>query len=210
MGGSHSKKKKNTRKEQSEESKKDGTINNQPKSNFKIVMLGEGGVGKTSISIRFVSDRFVTDYDPTVEDAYKKDYMLGDEEVKLEIIDTAGQEEYSSGIQDKSIRIGEGFVCIYSITSKESFQKIKDLREKVLWAKDSEKIPMIIVGNKADMEKDRKVSILDGQNLAAEFGCRFIETSAKTNTNIKECIDLILKEMRNSDQPSIDTSGIRY
>ncbi|GAM24586.1 hypothetical protein SAMD00019534_077610 [Acytostelium subglobosum LB1] len=174
------------------ERKECGFINGKQ---YKLVMLGQGGVGKTSISIRFVSDRFVADYDPTVEDAYKKDHFIDGKEITLEILDTAGQEEYTSGVQDKSIRVGEGFVCIYSIASRESFQKLKELREKILWAKDAERIPMIIVGNKSDMEKERQVPAYEGKALADEFRCPFIETSAKTNNNIKQCIELVLKEV---------------
>ncbi|KAF2078280.1 hypothetical protein CYY_000372 [Polysphondylium violaceum] len=192
MGNSQGKKKKSKDNPQDDGKREEGFVQGRL---YKVVMLGEGGVGKTSISIRFVSDRFVTDYDPTVEDAYKKDYIIDGKEIKLEIMDTAGQEEYSSGVQDKSIRQGEGFVCVYSITSRESFQKIKDLRERVVWAKDQDKIPMIIVGNKADIEKERQVSTAEGKALAAEFDCQFIETSAKTNSNIQQAIDLVLKEI---------------
>ncbi|EGC30255.1 rsmA, RAS family GTPase [Dictyostelium purpureum] len=163
--------------------------------NYKLIVLGSSGVGKTSYSFRFVSNIFITEYDPTVEDAYKKDYTYDGKEMKLEIIDTAGQEEYSSGVMDKSIRCGDGFVLVYSITSRESYQKIKDLREKILWVKDKEKVPMIIVGNKSDIEKDRKVTKSEARALAEEYGCKYIETSAKTNTNISESMDFLLKDI---------------
>ncbi|KAN0040448.1 hypothetical protein ACTA71_008785 [Dictyostelium dimigraforme] len=167
----------------------------EPKKNYKLITLGSSGVGKTSISFRFVSNIFVTEYDPTVEDAYKKDYVYDGKELKLELIDTAGQEEYSSGLHDKAIRSCDGFILVFSITSRESFQKIKDLREKILWVKDKDRVPMVIVGNKSDMEKDRRVSKTEARALAEEFECRYIETSAKTSENIELLFNTILGQV---------------
>ncbi|KAK5581471.1 hypothetical protein RB653_001504 [Dictyostelium firmibasis] len=167
----------------------------EPKKNYKLITLGSSGVGKTSISFRFVSNIFITEYDPTVEDAYKKDYVFDGKELKLELIDTAGQEEYSSGLHDKAIRSCDGFILVFSITSRESFQKIKDLREKILWVKDKDRVPMVIVGNKSDMEKDRRVSKNEARSLAEEFECRYIETSAKTSENIELLFNNILGQV---------------
>ncbi|KAN0014552.1 hypothetical protein ACTFIU_000870 [Dictyostelium citrinum] len=167
----------------------------EPKKNYKLITLGSSGVGKTSISFRFVSNIFVTEYDPTVEDAYKKDYVFDGKELKLELIDTAGQEEYSSGLHDKAIRSCDGFILVFSITSRESFHKIKDLREKILWVKDKDRVPLVIVGNKSDMEKDRRVSKSEARSLAEEFECRYIETSAKTSENIELLFNTILGQV---------------
>jgi len=162
---------------------------------YKLVMLGDGGVGKTAITIQFISGRFVPDYDPTIEDAYKKEHQIEGKNILVEIVDTAGQEEYSSGLHDKFIRAGEGFLCVYSITSRASFMRMKDLRDKIAWTKDEDRVPVVLVGNKSDLAKDRKVSTQEGKDLAAEFGCPFIETSAKTANNIQECMHKVLLEI---------------
>jgi len=195
MGGSSSKKKK----EHTPEKVSTPATPAKPEiiagKSYKLVILGDGGVGKTAITIRFVSDRFVPDYDPTVEDAYKKDYEIDGKNIIVEIIDTAGQEEYSSGLHDKYIRDGEGFICVYSIASKTSFQRLKELRDKIAWTKDAEKVPIALVGNKSDLVRERQVSIQEGKDLAAEFNCPFVETSAKTADNVHECMRLVLMEI---------------
>jgi len=162
---------------------------------YKLVMLGDGGVGKTAMTIRFVSDRFVQEYDPTVEDAYKKEHQIDGKDITVEIIDTAGQEEYTSGLQDKFIRGGEGFILVYSITSRSSLNRVKEIRNKIAWTKDSEEVAMILVGNKSDLVKERQVPIQEGKELAQEFGCPFLETSAKTGENVAECMRLLFLEI---------------
>jgi len=146
---------------------------------YKLVMLGDGGVGKTAITIRFVSDRFVHEYDPTVEDAYKKEHQIDGKEVTVEIVDTAGQEEYTSGLQDKFIRGGEGFILVYSITSRSSLNRVKEIRNKIAWTKDSEDVAMILVGNKSDLVKERQVPAQEGKEVAQEFGCPFFRNISK-------------------------------
>jgi len=163
---------------------------------YKLVMLGDGGVGKTAITIRFVNDRFVQEYDPTVEDAYKKEHQIDGKEVTVEIIDTAGQEEYTSGLQDKFIRGGEGFILVYSVTSRSSLNRVKEIRNKIAWTKDSEEVAMILVGNKSDLVKERQVPTQEGKEVAQEFGCPFLETSAKTGENVAECMRLLFLEIR--------------
>lgn len=162
---------------------------------YKLVMLGDGGVGKTAMTIRFVSDRFVQEYDPTVEDAYKKEHQIDGKDIMVEIIDTAGQEEYTSGLQDKFIRSGEGFILVYSITSRPSLNRVKEIRNKIAWTKDSEEVAMILVGNKSDLVKERQVPTQEGKELAQEFGCPFLETSAKTGENVAECMRLLFLEI---------------
>jgi len=173
---------------------------------YKLVVLGEGGVGKTAVTIQFMNNKFVSDYDPTIEDAYRKEYKIEDngqeKNIVVAIIDTAGQEEFSSGLHDKFIRQGEGFLCVYSITSPSSFEKMKEIREKIVWTKDSSNVAMILVGNKKDLESERKVSREQGEALAQQYGCPFLETSAKTAENVTEAIESLLWEVaRQGVQP---------
>lgn len=173
---------------------------------YKLVVLGEGGVGKTAVTIQFMNNKFVSEYDPTIEDAYRKEYKIDDngteKNIVVEIIDTAGQEEFSTGLHDKFIRQGEGFMCVYSITSATSFEKMKEIREKILWTKDASSVAMILIGNKKDLEHERKVSRDQGEALALQYGCPFIETSAKTAENVTEAVETLLLEVaRQGIQP---------
>jgi small GTP-binding protein len=117
--------------------------------------------------------------DPTIEDSYRKQVTIDDETCLLDILDTAGQEEYSA-MRDQYMRTGQGFLCVYAITSRSSFDEISSFREQILRVKDADKVPMVVVGNKCDLESERQVSKAEGQDLAKSFGCPFLETSAKS------------------------------
>jgi len=138
----------------------------------KIVMLGMGGVGKSAFTLQFFSSTFVETYDPTLEDSYRKTIEVDDIPIVLNIYDTAGQEEFYS-IRDQYIRIGEAFIFMYSITSRETLESIKDLRNRVVDLTDEEKQIAILFGNKNDLEKIRVVSTEAGQEMADQFGWSF-------------------------------------
>jgi len=152
----------------------------------KLCCLGDGGVGKTSITIQLCSNHFVEMYDPTIEDSYRKQMVIDDEACMLEILDTAGQEELTA-LRDQWIRGAEGFIIVYSITSRGSFEQVSQFRQQILRVHDVEDMPMIIVGNKADLENSRQVSTLEGRELAKSFrNTTHLEASAKNRMNIEE------------------------
>ena len=113
----------------------------------------------------------------------------------LDILDTAGQEEFSS-MQDQWFRTGQGFLCVYSITSKKSFSELPALHSKILRIKDSSKVPMCLVANKCDLDGEREVSKDEGQELANKFGCPFYEASAKNRVNVEESFAALVREVR--------------
>ncbi|UXI16133.1 hypothetical protein NH340_JMT02076 [Sarcoptes scabiei] len=167
------------------------TISQQPQSQLpvpvhKVIMVGAGGVGKSALTLQFMYDEFVEDYEPTKADSYRKKVQLDDDEVHIDILDTAGQEDYAA-IRDNYFRSGEGFLCVFSLTEMESFDAIHEFREQILRVKNDEKVPFILVANKSDLdEKQRRVSISKAQELADQWSVPFYQTSAKTNTNVKE------------------------
>eukprot|EP01098_Paradermamoeba_levis_P017152 TRINITY_DN966_c0_g1_i4.p1 TRINITY_DN966_c0_g1~~TRINITY_DN966_c0_g1_i4.p1 ORF type:complete len:190 (-),score=64.75 TRINITY_DN966_c0_g1_i4:59-628(-) len=163
----------------------------------KLVIVGGGGVGKSALTIQLIQNHFIDEYDPTIEDSYRKQVTIDDETCLLDILDTAGQEEYSA-MRDQYMRTGQGFVCVYAITSRSSFDEITSFRSQILRVKDAEKVPMVLVGNKADLESERQVTTTEGQDLAKSFGCPFMETSAKTRTNVEECFYECVREIRRS------------
>ncbi|KAJ5068497.1 ras-like protein [Anaeramoeba ignava] len=162
---------------------------------LKIVVVGGGGVGKSALTIQFVHSKFIETYEPTIEDSYRRQVEIDTEVLLLEILDTAGQEEYAI-IRDTHLRSGDGFMLVFSLTSKVSFQEISLLRDQIIKSKDSENLPILIVGNKSDLAKERKVDSKEAQALAKTYNCQYIETSAKTRTNVDEAFFALAKLIR--------------
>lgn len=154
-------------------------------TNVKIVVLGDGGVGKTALTLRLSLNFFVETYDPTIEDSYRKQAIIDGQPYMLEILDTAGQEEYTA-LRDQWIREGEAFLIVYSVTSRPSFDRVEKFRTQVARVKDSDAVPVVLVGNKIDRVHEREVETRHGEQLAQRLGCAFVETSAKTRENLEE------------------------
>jgi len=170
---------------------------------YKIVILGDGGVGKSCLTIQFTQNHFVREYDPTIENSYRKQITIDEEACILDILDTAGQEEYSV-MRDQYINSGQGFMLVYSITSKSTFKSLADLREKILQVKDCDHFPIVVVGNKCDLEKERQVSTQEGKELTTSWGCPFMEASAKSRTNVEEAFKAVVREIRKRDEDPAD------
>uniref|UniRef100_A0AAQ4R6F8 GTPase KRas n=1 Tax=Gasterosteus aculeatus aculeatus TaxID=481459 RepID=A0AAQ4R6F8_GASAC len=145
---------------------------------YKLVVVGAGGVGKSALTIQLIQNHFVDEYDPTIEDSYRKQVVIDGETCLLDILDTAGQEEYSA-MRDQYMRTGEGFLCVFAINNTKSFQDIHQYREQIKRVKDSDDVPMVLVGNKCDLPA-RTVDTRQAQELARSYGIPYIETSAKT------------------------------
>ena len=116
-------------------------------------------------------------------DSYRKQVDIDQEVALLDVLDTAGQEEYSA-MREQYMRTGEGFLLVYSINSRQSFEEIQVFQQQILRVKDKDNFPMIVVANKCDLEHERQVQPDEGYRLAQSFGCPFIETSAKARTNV--------------------------
>jgi GTPase KRas protein len=142
-----------------------------------------------------IQNHFIDEYDPTIEDSYRKQVTIDDETCLLDILDTAGQEEYSA-MRDQYMRTGQGFILVYAITSRSSFDEIVSFREQIKRVKDKEKVPLVLVGNKCDLETERQVTTAEGSELAKSFGCPFFESSAKTRINVEESFFALVREIR--------------
>lgn len=152
---------------------------------YKLCVMGEGAVGKTTLSIQFTANRFVDYYDPTIEDTYRKQVVIDDEACLLEILDTAGQDQFQT-LRAQWIRQYDSFLIVYSITDRGSFEGMPSFNKQILRAKETDRVPMILVGNKCDLESKRQVQFQEGQALAKQLNAEFRETSAKTRYNVED------------------------
>ncbi|KAI9597439.1 ras family-domain-containing protein [Syncephalis fuscata] len=173
---------------------------------YKLVVVGGGGVGKSALTIQFIQSHFVDEYDPTIEDSYRKQCVIDDEVALLDVLDTAGQEEYSA-MREQYMRSGEGFLLVYSITARDSYEEIATFHQQILRVKDKDFFPMIVVGNKCDLEAERQVSNQEGRELAKHWKCRFIETSAKQKINVDEAFYFLVREIRQFTAASSPNGG---
>ena len=170
---------------------------------WRIAILGDGGVGQTALAVQFTMNCYVESYDPTMEDAYRKQLLVDNQMCFVEVIVTAGQEEYST-LRDQWVREGQGFILVYSITSRPSFDRLETFRQNMVRIKGDKPVFML-VGNNADKGYEREVSKEDGMALARTFGCEFLETSARTAQNVDKLFHDLIRQLRMSrtiEQPA--------
>ena len=149
----------------------------------KVIVVGAGGAGKSALTQMFMYGNFVEEYDPTTADSYRKIIEVDNEKCQLDILDTAGQEEY---MRDNYYRLGEGFLIVYSITMRDTFVSVNRFYDHILQVKGIDDVPIILVGSKCDLADDREVPEDEGKALAQKWGCPGFETSAKTRVNVDE------------------------
>jgi GTPase KRas len=179
-------------------------------------------------------NHFVETYDPTIEDSYRKQVVIDTQSCMLEVLDTAGQEEYTA-LRDQWIRDGEGFVLVYSITSRNSFNRIQRFHSQIQRVKESSNagsptgpsyltsqmpsnsyggpVPVMLVGNKSDKQYEREVSSAEGLALAKELGCEFVEASAKNCINVEKAfydVVRLLRRQRQLPARQLDRKGTAF
>ncbi|KAH8588672.1 ras family-domain-containing protein, partial [Bisporella sp. PMI_857] len=162
---------------------------------YHIVVLGAGGVGKSCLTAQFVQNIWIESYDPTIEDSYRKQIEVDGRQCMLEILDTAGTEQFSEELYMKT---GQGFLLVFSITSQSSLSELSELREQIIRIKDDDNVPIVIVGNKSDLEEDRVVSRQKAFGVSQSWGnAPYYETSARRRANVDEVfIDLCRQIIR--------------
>ena len=165
-----------------------------------MVVFGSGGVGKSALTVQFVSGTFVEKYDPTLEDVYRKEIDVDGSPAILEVLDTAGTEQFACMGDTYPKRIGQGYLLVYSVIKAQTFIDIQPFRDRIKCLRGVES-PIVLVGNKCDLEEQRAVEARDGEILAQEWNCPFFETSAKNNYNVSkmfaEIVRLIVRRIKN-------------
>ncbi|XP_035121778.1 ras-related protein R-Ras2 isoform X2 [Callithrix jacchus] len=190
---------------------------------YRLVVVGGGGVGKSALTIQFIQSYFVTDYDPTIEDSYTKQCVIDDRAARLDkiknyistctkyvfggsdhnsdffleftVLDTAGQEEFGA-MREQYMRTGEGFLLVFSVTDRGSFEEIYKFQRQILRVKDRDEFPMILIGNKADLDHQRQVTQEEGQQLARQLKVTYMEASAKIRMNVDQAFHELVRVIR--------------
>ncbi|CAF0820845.1 unnamed protein product [Brachionus calyciflorus] len=185
--------------------------NNDNLQTYKIVVVGDGGVGKSALTIQFFQKMFVEDYDPTIEDSYIQHTEIDDQWCILDVLDTAGQEEFSA-MREQYMRKGDAFLLVYSVTDRASFMNIRHFHTLILRVKDKDSYPMILVANKVDLVHLRQVSQEQGQELASFLKIPYIETSAKNppinvDKAFHEVVRIIRNQPQNKERQNCKTKG---
>ncbi|GAU90021.1 hypothetical protein RvY_02501 [Ramazzottius varieornatus] len=163
-------------------------------NDYRVVIFGAGGVGKSSLALRFVKQTFRDAYVPTIEDTYTQVISCDSNVCTLQITDTAGSHQFPA-MQRLSITRGHAFILIYSISSMASLEELRPiylLIKEIKGAETMPSVPIMLVGNKSD-ETHREVKAEAAAHLAKSWGCGFIEISAKTNHNITELFQELLQ-----------------
>ncbi len=160
---------------------------------IKVLTLGNGDVGKSSFITRYTEDKFLETYLLTTGfDVKTKDIVLNDKKYKIALYDTAGQERYRA-MAYNVIKNADGIILMFSVTSQSSFDSISEWMKNIRNMKPKE-FPVILLGNKIDLEENRVISKKEGEELAQKYELSFYETSNKTGENIeKSCLDVINK-----------------
>lgn len=173
---------------------------------FKLLIIGESGVGKTCLLLRFTDDSFTANHLTTIGIDFKiKIINFEEKQIKLQIWDTAGQERFRT-ITKTYYKGAHGIILTYDVTDENSFKNIRN------WVKQIEQnaqtnVCKVLVGNKCDRE-DRKITYEEGAKLASEFKMQFFETSAKSNHNVNETFTFLTKDILSTSDPKPKDNSI--
>ncbi|XP_028591403.2 GTP-binding protein REM 1 isoform X1 [Podarcis muralis] len=167
---------------------------------YRVVLLGDPGVGKTSLMYLFagVQDKDLPEQQR--EDTYERTLSVDGEETTLMVIDTWEAEkrapEEDNWFHNYCMQVGNAYVIVYSITDRGSFESASELRIQLRRTRQAENIPIILVGNKTDLVRSREVSVEEGRACAVVFDCKFIETSAALQHNVSELFEGVVRQIR--------------
>lgn len=179
-----------------------------PRNVFNVVVMGAGGVGKTSLVTRFVKNEFSENYIPTVEDLYEKPiHLRRGVSAMLQVLDTAGSYQFPA-MKRLTLQYGEAFILVYSVNDPASLDEALKLQQEIYEAKGAEDVPMVLVGNKCDLTSGtdkRLVSHAIASTLSRGKNCILAETSAKYDVNISGVFTALMAQIalaNSNDLPS--------
>ncbi|CAI9624056.1 unnamed protein product [Staurois parvus] len=163
---------------------------------YRVVLIGEHGVGKSTLASIFAEVPDSLDSEMLSENTYERTLMVDGESATLILLDMWENKSQDNWMYDHCMQVGDAYLIVYSITDRASFEKASELRIQLRRARQTEDIPIILVGNKSDLVRCREVSISEGRACAVVFDCKFIETSAAVQHNVKELFEGIVRQVR--------------
>lgn len=167
---------------------------------YRVVLLGDHGVGKTNLASIFAGVTEKDSHDHLgAEDTHERTLTVDGEETTLIVMDmweTEKLEEDEKWVQDYCMTVGNAYVIVYSITDRTSFESASELRIQLRRTRQAENIPIILVGNKSDLVRSREVAVEEGRACAVVFDCKFIETSASLQHNVMELFEGVVRQIR--------------
>jgi GTPase KRas protein len=171
---------------------------------YKLVVVGHGSVGRSALIFHLINTNFEGQYEPTEMDyaaCHQKVVQIDQETCLLEVFEARGKGEWEEAefriYRERFISAGHGFLFVFSITCRNSFGDIPYLREQMLGIREGDHVlPMVLVGNKCDLEPERQVATSEAADLAESFGCKYLETSAKERMNVEACFFELVREIR--------------
>ncbi|KAG5274450.1 hypothetical protein AALO_G00136440 [Alosa alosa] len=180
-------------------SESDDSDSSEAECLYRVVLLGDHGVGKSSLASIFAGIQEKDAHHHVGEDTYERTLTVDGEETTLIVMDTwetEKQEEDEKWVQDYCMQVGNAYVIVYSITDRNSFESASELRIQLRRIRQAENIPIILVGNKSDLVRCREVAVEEGRACAVVFDCKFIETSASLHHNVDELLEGIVRQIR--------------
>mmetsp|Transcript_24374 Transcript_24374/g.26642 ORF Transcript_24374/g.26642 Transcript_24374/m.26642 type:complete len:205 (+) Transcript_24374:253-867(+) len=163
---------------------------------IKLLMIGDSGVGKTCLLLRYANDSFSPTFITTIGIDFKiKNIQLDGKRIKLQIWDTAGQERFRT-ITTSYFRGAQGILLVYDVTDRNSFTSIRNWVAQIQMHADVN-VNKILIGNKSDCQDQRVISYEEGQGLAKEYNINFFETSAKQDLNVEKAFITIATDVKN-------------
>lgn len=162
-------------------------------TDIKLMLIGDQAVGKSSLMVRYTEDNFYVNMLGTAGIDFKKKMITKDDKtIKVTVFDTAGHERFRK-INKSYYRSVKGIILVFDITDRQTFEHVTTWMESILENSTKDKIPQVlIIGNKFDMEPERKVSKEEGITIAKKYNAIFTETSAKTGENVEKAYNLII------------------
>ncbi|XP_022111959.1 ras-related and estrogen-regulated growth inhibitor-like [Acanthaster planci] len=168
---------------------------NQDVTDARIMVLGAESVGKSAVTVRFLTKRYIGEYESNIDLLYRQTVVHNEVPVYMEVLDTCPKGEQLSE-RDSHLRWANAFVIVYSVCNRTTFKDVETQVKHIQMTKSPCSVPIVIIGNKADLEHRREVMLDEGRDLAEEYGCYFFEVSAADGyTEVREAFLALLKEV---------------
>ncbi|KAM9645689.1 GTP-binding protein REM 2 isoform 2-T2 [Trichechus inunguis] len=170
---------------------------NQNDGIFKVMLVGESGVGKSTLAGTFSGLQGDNAHEPeNPEDSYERRIMVDKEEVTLVVYDIWEQGDAGGWLRDHCLQTGDAFLIVFSVTDRRSFSKVPETLLRLRAGRPHHDLPVILVGNKSDLARSREVSLEEGRHLAGTLSCKHIETSAALHHNTQELFEGAVRQIR--------------